>query len=290
MKCEISLQLNSCENSPNAAFGPVFIPDLLPIPGINSFPLNCFLCHEKTLPVVGPYHATASLLVRLASAMKFFDPMGNQIPHAQWVNIYRACYFCQANPWVEDFVAGQNSLLTTSSPRSSQDLITIMAWKTGHIDQWLSHTTQQIHYNPANWPANPAHRYANFLQGIQWLAQQMPTIRQQILANPQYLLNVPHHHLPGFGATYRLTVLFFITNGSEPIYDEFAHKAALAIDQDRMPWDTVTGRLSINSKTWVRYGAYKQLLRSINLNQSGGMFISRDDDRALWAYGHLFKG
>jgi hypothetical protein len=57
-----------------------------------------------------------------------------------------------------------------------------------------------------------------------------------------------------------------------------------------MPWDTVTGRLSINSKTWVRYGAYKQLLRSINLQQSGGMFISRDDDRALWAYSHLFKG
>jgi len=222
--------------------------------------------------------------------MTFFDPTGNQILYPQWMNIYRACYFCQSSSWVEDFVAGQNSLLTKSGPLSSQDLTTIMAWKTGHIDDWRSHTTRQIHYNPANWAANPAHRNANFSQGIQWLAQQMPTIRQQIAANAQYLLTVPLQQLPGFGPTYRLTLLFFVTNGSEPIYDEFAHKAALAVDQNRPPWGTVVGRPSIGSQTWARYAAFKQLLRNINLQPSGGMFISRDDDQALWTYGHMFKG
>jgi len=221
--------------------------------------------------------------------MTFFDPAGNQISHSQWITIYRTCYFCQSSLWVENFVTGQNSLLTKSSPLSLQDLTTIMAWKTGYIDYWRSHTTQQIHYYPG-WAANPQHRKAKFLQGIQWLPQQMPTIRQTILANPQYLLNIPPHQLPGFGATYRLTLLFFITNGSEPIYDQFAHKAALAIEQNVQPWGTVTGRSSIQSRTWARYSAFKQLLRTINLQPSGGMFISRDDDQALWAYGHLFEG
>lgn len=221
--------------------------------------------------------------------MKFYDPMGNQILYSQWLGIYRPCYFCQSGSWVEDFVTGQNSLLTKSSPLSSQDLTTIMAWKTIHIDQWRSNTTQQIHYKPANWAVNPVHRRSNFSIGIQWLAQQMPTIGQQIRANPQHILKIPPQHLPGFGTTYRLSLLFFITNGSQPIYDQFAHRAALAIDQDRLPGDTVTGLSSIDSKTWICYRDYQRLLRRINLQPSAGMFISREDDQALWVYGHLFK-
>jgi len=221
--------------------------------------------------------------------MTFFDPAGNQISYAQWLRIYRTCYLCQSSSWVEDFVTGQNSLLTKSSPLSLQDLITIMAWKTGYIDNHRSHTTQQIHYTSPTWAANPAARRANFSLSIPWLAQQMPTIRPLIRANPQYLLNLSQP-LPGFGATYRLTLVFFVTNGIEPIYDQFAHTAALAIDQNVPPWGTVTGRLNIDSQTWARYSAFKKLLRNIKLKRSRGMFISRDDDQALWAYGHLFKG
>jgi hypothetical protein len=102
------------------------------------------------------------------------------------------------------------------------------------------------------------------------------------------LLNVPSQHLPGFGPPYRLTLLFFISNGRQPIYDKYAHKAALAIDQERQPWDTVTGRP--RDITWKGYEAFKHVLRKINLQPSGGMFISREDDQALWVYGHLFKG
>jgi len=184
----------------------------------------------------------------------------------------------------------------TAEPCAQQ--FCLMAWKTAHIDRWRSHTTQQIHLDPPNWAANPVYRRSNFSQGIQWLHQNMPSVLNQLNANPQLnasLLNklLPQKHLPGFSWTYRLTLLFFITRGNQPIYDQFAHKAALAIDQDLPPWTDfgmLGSKIYMPVSSWKGYDKFKQLLRTIKLQPSGGMFISRDDDRALWVYGHLFKG
>jgi len=114
----------------------------------------------------------------------------------------------------------------------------------------------------------------------------MATIVQQLVANPAYLLNL---NLPGtgFGPTNKLAMQFFITHGSDPIYDVYAHKAALAIDQNAPLGSTVSGYCPV--RTWSDYQNFKSLLRRIGLQPSGAMFISRDDDRALWVYGHLFN-
>ncbi len=126
----------------------------------------------------------------------------------------------------------------------------------------------------------------NFSQSIPYLATNMATIVNQLAANPAYLFNL---QLPGtgFGRTNTLAIQFFITRGSGPIYDIYAHKGALAIDQNLAPGSAVANYRPV--KNWSDYQNFKCLLRRIGLQPQGNMFISRNDDRALWVYGHLFK-
>jgi hypothetical protein len=65
---------------------------------------------------------------------------------------------------------------------------------------------------------------------------------------------------------------------------EYAEHRGLTIIGARQP---VAGYNAV--QTWSDYQDFKRLLRRIGLRAYGNMFISRDDDRALWVYGHLFK-
>jgi len=115
--------------------------------------------------------------------------------------------------------------------------------------------------------------------------------------DPQYLFNLVRRQLPqvrGFGYVYILTIQFLITGGKFPIYDKFAHVAALAIDQGLMPASPPASFLKYSQlATWGSYQAYMNLLASIRSAcphpQNSPMFISRDLDRALWVYGHFFE-
>jgi hypothetical protein len=161
-----------------------------------------------------------------------------------------------------------------------------LAWKIGAVDHRVS--SASIVWKPANFPtALIGGRYKwNFSQSIPHLATNMPTIANQLPTNPAYLFN---SRLPGtgFGPTNKLAIQFFVTRGGEPIYDVYAHKAALAIDQNLRPGSPVVGYSPV--RTWGDYQNFKCLPRRIGLQPHGSMFISRDDDRALWVYGHLFK-
>jgi hypothetical protein len=163
-----------------------------------------------------------------------------------------------------------------------------VAWKIGAINHPAS--ISSVQWNPANFStALIGGRYKwNFSQSIRYLATNMATIVSQVAITPAHLLNL---NLPGtgFGPTNKLAIQFFITRGSEPTYDKFAHKGALAIDQNLKPClgSPVAGYKPV--KTWSDYQGFKCLLRRIGLQPHGSMFISRDDDRALWIYGHLFK-
>jgi hypothetical protein len=172
-----------------------------------------------------------------------------------------------------------------------QDLILAMAWKIGLIDHIHSEVTQQIVYQQ-NWPTALRDRYGHqFSASISYLAAQMPTILTHIAqGNPQYLFNLSPR-LQGFGRVYILAVLFFATHGSEPIYDRFAHIAALAIHQGLAPGSPVKCKAV---EEWNDYQQYKNLLLPISkaFPQRPGtpsMFVSRPVDRALWVYGHFFE-
>ncbi|MFZ0300479.1 MAG: hypothetical protein WAM13_19170 [Candidatus Sulfotelmatobacter sp.] len=228
--------------------------------------------------------------------MTFFDRTGRPISYQGWVGTYQPSFFLggpplgrsvnrrnQSSQWIENQI---DALLMQLTPLSQADLTLGVAWKIGAINHTAS--ASSIHWEPASFPtALIGGRYKwNFSQSIPYLATNMSTIVNQLAVNPAYLLNLK---LPGtgFGPTNKLAIHFLITHGSEPIYDIYAHKGALAIDQSKTPGQPVTGYSAVQS--WGDFQNYKSLLRRIGLQPHGSMFISRNDDRALWAYGHLFK-
>jgi hypothetical protein len=237
--------------------------------------------------------------------MVFFDLNGNPISYPQWVSLYNQFYYLggpthppgfhighQTSLWVENHVTGPAGLLTQATPLTLPQLTIAMAWKVGRlINQNASQAAQAIVYRPhaVNWPttlsASSGFRKLNFSQSIHYLASNMTTVRHHLITNPQYLLSLK---LRAFGPVYKLAMQFFLTNGSSPLYDQMAHKAALAIDQNRPPFSTVSGYSKNKTVSWNDYLVFQALLRRIGLQPHGTMFISRDDDRALWVYGHFY--
>jgi hypothetical protein len=233
--------------------------------------------------------------------MKCFDEHGNQIQYQQWLKTYEPYYFLngptrgnritsqrQTSPFVENRVF---ALLTQTTQLSKLDLILAMAWKIGEIDHPGSEAAKNIKYLH-NWPTALKDRYRHdFSVSIPSLAARMPTILTQVgQGNPQYVFDLLPK-LEGFGYVYILTVLFFVTHGRFPIYDRYAHIAALAIDQGLPPGSCVTYR---DVQKWSDFQHYMNLLLRISKacpQQLGNppMFISRPIDRALWVYGHFFE-
>lgn len=87
------------------------------------------------------------------------------------------------------------------------------------------------------------------------------------------------------GAVYMITLIFFLSKGKYPIYDKFAHKAALAIDSDENPADVsvkpAPDKAAVN-KVLELYEDYRCLLNRV-FNKCE---LSREEDQALWVYGH----
>ena len=90
---------------------------------------------------------------------------------------------------------------------------------------------------------------------------------------------------PNFGTVYIITVMYFLSKGKIPIYDQFAHKAIKAIHFEKKPKEIYVG--SAPSKT--------EITNAINMLDEymwylekvfGTPHIPRDIDRALWVYGH----
>jgi hypothetical protein len=235
--------------------------------------------------------------------MTFFDQQGIQIPCQQWLNTYEPSYFrgkptfgkrfhggYQVSQYVEARVC---ALLGQTTVLSLQDLTLVMAWKLGEIDHRCSEAAQKIVYR-RSWDTTLRDRYRrDFSVSINYLAANMTTTQAQAnQGNLQCLFDrfprLKHSQLKFFDSVYLLTVLFFITYGKEPIYDRFAHKAALAIDQGVSPGQAVSNYKQV--QTWAEYQLFKTLLTPISqaCSQQSPMFISRPVDRALWVYGHFF--
>jgi hypothetical protein len=171
--------------------------------------------------------------------VKFFDPYGNQITPHQWLNTYERYYFLdgptyrnritrrnQTSRFVEDRVVA----LLEKEPLEEDDLILVMAWKLGAIDQQASEQVKKIIYQNS-WGTNPTRpRYGGELSSsIEFLVNDMTSILRNIRdGNAQAVFDL-HKRLNNFGPVYILTILFFALHGVQPIYDQFVHKAATAL-------------------------------------------------------------
>ena len=169
-----------------------------------------------------------------------------------------------------------------------------MAWKLGLINHPGSELKQTIEYLqtwPAALKARGQFRTLDFSASIPYLADNMTSLLTEIgRGNPKYLFDLAPR-LSGFGPVYILTVLFFVTQGKFPIYDKYAHVAALAIDRDLPPgsyakYDGI--------QKWSDYQEYMNLLAPVcgacsQQLAHPPMLVSRPVDRALWVYGHFFE-
>jgi hypothetical protein len=230
--------------------------------------------------------------------MTFFDEYRKQITCQPWLDLFEEPYFLdrpkrggeprnQTSDFVESKVC---SLLTKAGPLSRDDLSLIMAWKIGEIDHRTSEIQRQIVCRQG-WRSGERDRYGrDFSPGITFLSQRMPSIVQAVVqGNPKCLFDL-HPQIDYFGPTYILTVLFFVSGGRSPIYDRFAHVAAIAISRDLPPGSHVSCR---EVQSWPDFQQYMNLLRPIigaclQPSASSSMFVPRPLDRALWVYGHLF--
>jgi len=108
--------------------------------------------------------------------------------------------------------------------------------------------------------------------------------------NPQNAFNLllqakAAGHLSGFGTTYILTILFFLTHGQQPIYNRFVHKAAQAIATNTSPKKAAHHQPVMH---WAQYLNYQAQLAPVGAALGLAMPVNRSVDRALWVYGHLF--
>lgn len=91
-----------------------------------------------------------------------------------------------------------------------------------------------------------------------------------------------------FGSVYILTLIYFLSKGKFPIFDKYAYKAVKALFYNANPKDvTVESSIDKNDidKVLTLYCEYCWLLTQVFKTYS----ITRDQDRALWVYGHSKK-
>jgi len=174
---------------------------------------------------------------------------------------------------------------------SESDVILAMAWKIGLIDHHGSEAAKTIKYLQG-WPTVLKDRYGrDYSEAISYLANNMPAILREIArGNGRYLFDL-HPRLDSFGPVYAVNVLFFITHGKYPIYDQYAHVAARAISQGLPPESHVNYKAI---QQWTDYKEYMNLLSGLSEAcpeqfRDSAMFVSRTLDRALWVYGHFFQ-
>ncbi len=229
--------------------------------------------------------------------MEFFDERKNAIECAHWLKIYEPQYFLdgpttkiknQGSRFVENYVF---ALLDKTSDLSEADLKLLMAWKIGAINHRASEGAQEVKYY-YGWDIKTTTRYGHELSpSISYLVHKMSAILKEInRGNPSNLFE-RHAILAGFGPVYIIAILFFVTQGRYPIYDQFAHIGAQAIHQDLPPGSYVSYK---PVQRWSDYEDYVRLLSQIGEAccrepKNTLVVISRPVDRALWVFGHFFK-
>ena len=170
---------------------------------------------------------------------------------------------------------------------NEKDVDLILAWKIGGIDHINSKNS--VEYK-SGWKDKgevkeryfkcDRTKYTAFCKYIVDVAKSAES------ESPEELLEkiLNKNKVTGIGPVYLLTLLFFLTKGSSPIFDRFAYTAVKAIYNETMPDKVWYENPSKNGKNDILLvlNEYKWYLEKV----FGTASISRNVDRALWVYGH----
>lgn len=231
---------------------------------------------------------------------------------SDFINLYSNWYYigekCVLSPRYQCSKWAENEIMNILDRgiQNSMDVFHILAWKIGGIDHKSSNEDHPIPLIDGWQSANPmkgVHRGKNIenigalstyiasrvdiwrtmKKSSSWSKDDAHTIINEIWKYKQ------DNDVTQIGSVHIITLLFFITQGEFPIYDQEAMKALIAIRDGKQPGSEIEFKdlLDISSpRFWERYQKYIDLLKKFFKEDYKR---NRKIDQALWVYGHLFK-
>lgn len=247
---------------------------------------------------------------------KFYAPDGKEIGKEEFVCRYSGIYYLDyelQNDFPIGSLKGQTSKtsrfieeeidnLISNGMKSLEDVMHVIAWKMDRIKQRESDKAHLWIYH-----AHSENTETGLIQTRQGKKIDCSNLSSVILTNhdlwidqikkdnPQAILDILAKEAPeGIGTVYFITLLYFISLAEYPIYDQFAKKAIDAITFGAKPNTTILYKELPDRNNPGFSKVSKNLICFKNsINDIFGYEnykASRDIDRALWVYGHLFKG
>lgn len=255
---------------------------------------------------------------------QFYYPNGNEIESVdEFVQYYNGCYFIECEDKVSNVRKNskyaeqliEKILLKEPNEFTDADVILMMAWKIGKITHSESNNKLVLHsdwqnalgeYPFVDWNGEPIKRYgeeSNIEIDVKSIAEYIRKngrkLSQMIAAGEMQnaIEELKQQNWQGIGAVYLITLLYFISNtacpGKCPIYDRFAMTSLLAIKENKKIGEVIEFEAlpdkeneKFSEKVAERMKEYVGLLNEIFGDEYSK---TRDVDRALWVYGHLFR-
>lgn len=200
-----------------------------------------------------------------------------------------------------EFIENQIENLLNNGIKDENDVIHILAWKTGKIKHKDSELNKKFEYY-SNWLINEDKKdyeitiydRIDVKTFAEYIVKNITVLESESIDNPQNVLNKLKDESPqGIGTVYLITLLYFISKGKYPIYDRFATMAVDAILNNKKPNDYVSYS-ELPNKNDKKFDEVINIYNKNYVNKLNEIFgdeykSNRDIDRALWVYGHLFN-
>lgn len=249
------------------------------------------------------------------NALYFTDP-NNRISYETGCG--KKNYVKQSSKYAEDLI--ESILDKNYDNLTYSDIILILAWKIGKIKHSESQKDHKLklHCNWycqlgkyssgefLKWNGKPIKQYSDenkIVLDVKKITEYLKSNGSELNdligeSSIQLALDkLIKENWTGIGPVYLITLLYFITNkqhpGKCPIYDRFAMRALLAINDNKKIGESVEcGELPNKSSKNCSQIVAKRMEEYICLLDKifGDDYkYNRNVDRALWVYGHLFK-
>ncbi|MBR2743318.1 MAG: hypothetical protein IKD89_06990 [Clostridia bacterium] len=266
--------------------------------------------------------------------LQSFSVNSMPIERKEFIDLYSNDYFLDKDKYTVkrisrscEWIEKDITCLLTKTDWSDADIVHMLAWKMGRINHKDSKYPNYIFTgNGWNDGQNGECLAANNRKGkidIGYLVQNIHSFKkdyadnketyddnpENLLTRLREVLNVNGEQtITGVGSVYLITILYFVSGGYYPIYDQFAMKAIEALDEGAVPGCNIplrslpdknenaflkllTRQKADSIKGDSAYLKYIRLLEKYFYDEEINFRKPEDGrkvDQALWVYGHRF--
>ena len=180
------------------------------------------------------------------------------------------------------------------------DVFNILAWKIGTINHRSSIDRFVYHSNCdyENYIIKDRKNEIKIKDLAEHILEKNSELTSTAKNRPQDFLNnlndfLDKNGIKGIGTVYLITLLFFMSKGKYPIYDQFAAKAVYAIKNNIAPNNAINYSFYLPGRDSAWFSKIMCWYMNDYINDLKSIFgeeykTNRDIDRALWVYGHAF--